>query len=800
MHIETDATKHLSRAAGAARVAARALARSPGSQRDAALRAMAAALHRDAEAIVAANAADLADSTGSAAFRDRLALNPTRIAAMASGLEAIAALPDPLARTLAEWTRPNGLRIQRIATPIGVIGMIYESRPNVGADAAGLCLKSGNAVILRGGSESLRTARAINAALVAGLRAAGLPEAAVQIAPTADRAYVAAMLGAAGLVDLIIPRGGKSLVERVQREARVPILAHAEGLCHTYVHTAADPAMARRIVANAKMRRTGICGATETLLIDAAIAPDLLPDVIGDLRALGCDFRADAGARAIVPDLPAATDGGLRYRMAGRGASVRVVEGLDQALAHIAEHGSEHTDAIITEDAAAAEQFLRGIDGAVGDVERLHPVLRWRRVRVWRGNRDRDGTPPCARAGRAGAVDDLSVSRARQRPGAPLSCRPRARDPLPRFGDRRRMRIGLLGGSFNPAHAGHRHIAQLALRRLRLDQVWLMVSPGNVLKPRAGMAPFERRLASAAALADGRRLLATGIEATLGTRYSIDTLHALIRLFPAGRLRVDHGCRYPGAISPLAALARDRRARAAGDRPSRRAERERARRSCGARLAHRAAARPGGSGARRRGAAMLGVPVRRTPPRLGHRDQGQGEEGNAARRLVIAKPATPAPRKRAVRKAPKPLPAADKTPGTPRKKAAVAGPRRTGVRKPAVAAPSDQLDRLQGMIVTSLDDDKAEAVVTLDLAGKAAFCDRMVIATGLADRQITAMAEHLVEKLHEVGLKRVQVEGATGSDWVLIDAGDIVVHLFKPEARTMYALEKMWGADLDEGA
>ena len=277
MHIETEATQHLQRAAAPARAASHVLARTSDAERNAALRAMAASLRSQSSDILAANAADLAACTGTAAFRDRLALNEARVDAMAQGLEDIALLPDPLGRTLADWTRPNGLRIQRIATPIGVIGMIYESRPNVGADAAGICLKSGNAVILRGGSESVRSAAAINAALVAGLRAVGLPEACVQIAPNADRAYVAAMLAAAGLLDLIVPRGGKSLVERVQREARVPVLAHAEGLCHTYVHASADHAMARRIVANAKMRRTGICGATETLLIDRAIAPALLP-------------------------------------------------------------------------------------------------------------------------------------------------------------------------------------------------------------------------------------------------------------------------------------------------------------------------------------------------------------------------------------------------------------------------------------------------------------------------------------------------------------------------------------------
>ena len=243
--------------------------------------------------------------------------------------------------------------------------MIYESRPNVGADASALCLKSGNAVILRGGSDSLRSARAINLALTAGLEAAGLPAACIQVPPNADRAYVAAMLAGAGLIDLIIPRGGKSLVERVQREARVPVLAHAEGLCHTYVHEAADPTMARAIVANAKMRRTGVCGATETLLIDRAIAPSLLPAIVADLRALGCDFRADAAARAIVPDLTAANDPDFDTEWLDAILSVGIVDGVDSAVSHIAHHGSGHTDAIVTEDTAAAEQFLAGVDSAV---------------------------------------------------------------------------------------------------------------------------------------------------------------------------------------------------------------------------------------------------------------------------------------------------------------------------------------------------------------------------------------------------------------------------------------------------
>jgi glutamate-5-semialdehyde dehydrogenase len=365
MHIETEATQYLQRAAEAARAASHVLARTSNAERNAALCAMAAALRAHAAEVLAANAADLAACTGTAAFRDRLALNDARVDGIAKGLEDVAKLPDPLGRTLADWMQPNGLRIQRIATPIGVIGMIYESRPNVGADAGGICLKSGNAVILRGGSESVHSAAAINAALVAGLRSVGLPEACVQVVPNADRAYVAAMLAAAGLLDLIVPRGGKSLVERVQREARVPVLAHAEGLCHTYVHASADQTMARKIVANAKMRRTGICGATETLLIDSAIAPALLPLIVDDLRALGCDFRADAAARDIVPELAPATEADFDTEWLDAVLSVAVVDGVDAALAHITRHGSEHTDAIVAEDEQAAQRFLNGTDSAV---------------------------------------------------------------------------------------------------------------------------------------------------------------------------------------------------------------------------------------------------------------------------------------------------------------------------------------------------------------------------------------------------------------------------------------------------
>ncbi len=348
-----------------ARAAAATLARSDTGQRDNALRAAATALRRAAPELLAANQADLATAKGNAAFRDRLTLNAARIEAMAVGLETVASLPDPLARPLAEWTRPNGLAIRRIPQPLGVIGMIYESRPNVGADAAALCLKSGNAVILRGGSESFCSAQAIQVTMQAGLSAAGLPETCVQMAPTRDRGFVAAMLGAAGRIDLIIPRGGKSLVERVAREARVPVLAHAEGLNHTYIHAEVDFEMARRVLANAKMRRPGVCGATETLLLDAAIAPDLLPRLVADLRALGCNFRACPRARAILPNLAAASDADFDTEWLDAILSIKIVDGPDEALAHIARYGSSHTEAIITENPAVAEAFLRGVDAAV---------------------------------------------------------------------------------------------------------------------------------------------------------------------------------------------------------------------------------------------------------------------------------------------------------------------------------------------------------------------------------------------------------------------------------------------------
>ncbi len=339
------------------------------TQRDAALHAIAAALSAHTDAILAANAQDVAaaqENGLSAAKVDRLVLNPTRVEAIAEAVRAIAAQDDPVGRELARWDRPSGLDIARVATPIGVIAMIYESRPNVTADAAALCVRAGNAVILRGGSEAAQSNAAIHAAVVEGLQAADLPASVVQRVETTDRAAVGHLLtGLAGAVDLVIPRGGRSLVERVQSEARVPVLGHLEGLCHVYVHEAADLDKARAIAVNAKMRRTGVCGAAETLLIDAAIAETALPLLAADLRAAGCTLRGDEQARAIVPDMTPALEDDWTSEYLDAILAVKVVAGLQDALAHIATYGSGHTESIITQDDAVAEAFLAGVDSAI---------------------------------------------------------------------------------------------------------------------------------------------------------------------------------------------------------------------------------------------------------------------------------------------------------------------------------------------------------------------------------------------------------------------------------------------------
>lgn len=349
-----------------ARTAAQILAAMPTSAKSTGLNAAAAAIRADAAAILAANATDIATAEAnglSGAMLDRLRLDAGRLEAMAAGVEAVAALPDPVGEVIDRTERPNGLVLSRVRVPIGVIGIIYESRPNVTADAGALAVMAGNAAILRGGSEAIHSNRAIHAAMLRGLVAGGLPEGAVQLIQTTDRAAVGAMLRAEGLIDLIVPRGGKSLVARVQAEARVPVLAHLDGLNHSYVDRAADPAMARDIVVNAKLRRTGVCGATETLLIDRAYR-DPLPILAGLLDA-GCELRGDAEMRALHPDILEANDDDWDTEYLDAILSVKLVDGVDGAIAHIAAHGSHHTDAIITADEATAERFLARVDSAI---------------------------------------------------------------------------------------------------------------------------------------------------------------------------------------------------------------------------------------------------------------------------------------------------------------------------------------------------------------------------------------------------------------------------------------------------
>jgi len=353
----------------AAVAAAEALARADAAQKDAALAAAAAALRARSEEILAANARDMkaAEAAGlSGAMLDRLRLDPARVEAMAAGVEQIAALADPVGTVMAEWVRPNGLRIQRVRVPLGVIGIIYESRPNVTCDAGALCLKSGNVAILRGGSESHHSSVAIHACLVDGLRAAGLPEACIQLVPTTDRAAVGYMLSAmTDSIDVIVPRGGKSLVARVQQEARVPVIGHLEGNCHVYVDRAADLNMARAIVMNAKLRRTGICGAAETLLVDEACVATHLAPIVRDLLDAGCEVRGDAAVQAVDPRVRPATEDDWYTEYLDAVIAAKVVRGVDEAIGHIARYGSAHTESIVTEDPVAAEKFLSRVDSAI---------------------------------------------------------------------------------------------------------------------------------------------------------------------------------------------------------------------------------------------------------------------------------------------------------------------------------------------------------------------------------------------------------------------------------------------------
>ncbi len=349
--------------------AAEVLALADTDRKNAALVSAAKALRARAGEILAANARDVdaAEAAGlGGAMLDRLRLDAARVEAMAVGVEQIATLADPIGTIVADWVRPNGLRIQRVRVPLGVIGIIYESRPNVTCDAGALCLKSGNAAILRGGSESHRSSAAIHSCLVEGLRAAGLPEACIQLVPTTDRAAVGYMLGAmTDYIDVIVPRGGKSLIARVQQEARVPVIGHLEGNCHVFVHGAADLGMARAIVMNAKLRRTGICGAAETLLVDEACAATHLAPIVRDLLDAGCEVRGDEHVQAVDPRVRPAVEDDWYTEYLDAVIAARVVKGVDGAVRHIAQYGSAHTESIVTDDAASAEQFLSRVDSAI---------------------------------------------------------------------------------------------------------------------------------------------------------------------------------------------------------------------------------------------------------------------------------------------------------------------------------------------------------------------------------------------------------------------------------------------------
>jgi glutamate-5-semialdehyde dehydrogenase len=352
-----------------AQAAAHVLALAPTSLKDAALAAMAAAIRDASAAILEANAEDIAEAQNggaTAAFIDRLKLDGKRVAAMAEGVEVVRGLRDPVGIVIDSWTRPNRLRIERVRVPLGVIGVIYESRPNVTADAGALAMKAGNAVILRGGSESFRSSRATHQALVAGLVAAGLPADAIALVPTRDRAAVGEMLrGLDGAIDVLVPRGGKGLVARVQAEARVPVFAHLDGNCHVYVDGAAELAMAKTILLNAKMRRTGVCGAAETLLVDRACAATHLGPLVTMLLDTGCEVRGDAETRKTDPRVEPATEADWSTEYLDAIIAAKVVDGVDGAIAHIEGHGSHHTDAIVTQDRAAAHKFLSNVDSAI---------------------------------------------------------------------------------------------------------------------------------------------------------------------------------------------------------------------------------------------------------------------------------------------------------------------------------------------------------------------------------------------------------------------------------------------------
>ena len=363
--VEDTIRQEMQRLGAQARAAAAVLANADTAAKNVGLRAAADSVRAGASTILDANKRDLDAATGNAAFLDRLKLDEKRVEAMATGLETVADLPDPVGQVAAAWERPNGLQISRVRVPLGVIGIIYEARPTVTADAGGLCLKSGNAAILRGGSESYHSSHAIAACLVDGLQTAELPAGAVQMVPTTDRAAVGEMLTLTEYIDVIVPRGGKSLIERVQQESRMPVIAHLDGNCHVYVDGAADIEMARQVVLNAKMRRTGICGAAETLLVDERVASSHLPAIIKDLIDAGCELRGDDAARGLDPRVLTATNADWDTEFLDAILAIKVVNGVTGAIDHIARHGSRHTEAVVTADRAVAERFLAEVDSAI---------------------------------------------------------------------------------------------------------------------------------------------------------------------------------------------------------------------------------------------------------------------------------------------------------------------------------------------------------------------------------------------------------------------------------------------------
>ena len=504
------------------------------------------------------------------AFLDRLSLDAERVDAMADGLDVIRKLKDPVGTVMASWRRPNGMRIERVRVPLGVVGVIYESRPNVTADAGALCLKAGNAAILRGGSESFRSCRAIHAALVEGLVAAGLPASAIALVPTRDREAVGMMLaGLDGAIDVIVPRGGKNLVARVQTEARVPVFAHLEGVCHVYVDGKAKLGMAKSIVLNAKMRRTGVCGAAETLLVDRAGAAKLLKPLVTMLLDAGCEIRGDAAVQAVDRRVKPASEADWGTEYLDAIITAGVVDGVDaRDRAYRALRLASHRRDRDRRQDGGGEVLARSRFGDRA-AQRLDAVRRRRRVRLWRRDRHRHRPTARARSGRRRTTDDFQIPHTRQRADAAMIVRGHAADRCGAGGGRcvgrglflkamnwelvparqvaarpgRRgcivlpphapgMRIGLFGGTFDPPHAAHRAASLLALRRLGLDRLWWLVTPGNPLKDVRGLAPLAERVAAARALAHHPRIDVTDFEADLGTNYTYETISYLVRSCP----------------------------------------------------------------------------------------------------------------------------------------------------------------------------------------------------------------------------------------------------------------------------